>query len=53
MKIAYISENKMFLCENGTVRELQSERAAQYSEFSAKEKLAHSLCMITEVKYEN
>lgn len=32
MKIAYISENKMFLCENGAVRELPSERVAQYSE---------------------
>ena len=32
MRIAYISENKMFICENETVRELQSERAAKYSE---------------------
>lgn len=32
MRIAYISENKMFLYDNGSVRELPSERVAHYAE---------------------
>lgn len=32
MRIAYISENKMYLCEGGAVRELPSERVAHYIE---------------------
>lgn len=32
MRIAYISENKIYLCEKGTVRELPSERVAHYIE---------------------
>lgn len=32
MKIIYISENKIFKCENGKVAELPSERAIHYSE---------------------
>lgn len=32
MRIAYISENKIYLCEGGTVRELPSERVAHYIE---------------------
>lgn len=32
MRIAYISENKMYICEGGAVRELPSERVAHYNE---------------------
>lgn len=32
MKIAYISENKIYMCDGGNVRELPSERAAHYIE---------------------
>lgn len=32
MRIVYISENKMYICEGGKVRELPSERVAHYTE---------------------
>lgn len=32
MKIIYVSENKMFLCEDGKISELPSERIEHYSE---------------------